>query len=178
MSPKLILINGFAGSGKTTLAEKYVEKFPLSLNIEGDKIIAMIGGWKEHYDEARTTIFPLTIALTRTYLELGHDVVIPYLLKNANEAEAFEHLAEGMGVKYYEIYLHAEKDEAIKRLMQRGTWGEEGLPPLGDDDLPDISQLFDEMESATNLRPHQIKLEVIHGEIEKTFEKFLEILNT
>ncbi len=173
MSPKLIILNGF----KTTLAQKYIQKFPLSINIEGDKIITMIGNWKEHYDEARIPIFPITLAIAKINLELGRDVVIPYLLKDADHAEKFENLAKELHARYYEIYLHANKDEAIKRLMQRGVWGEEGLPPLGDRDLPQISQLFDTMESATSLRPNQIKLDIIHGDIDKTFENFLEILN-
>ena len=40
---KVILLNGFAGAGKTTLARKYIDSHPLSIVIEGDELIVNIG---------------------------------------------------------------------------------------------------------------------------------------
>jgi 2-phosphoglycerate kinase len=54
---KVILINGSAGVGKTTIATKYIEDNPLSMSIEGDQIIGMMGQWRKYEDEARELVF-------------------------------------------------------------------------------------------------------------------------
>ena len=51
---KVILLNGFAGAGKTTIAKRYIDQHPLSVVIEGDELIVNIGNWVAQEDEART----------------------------------------------------------------------------------------------------------------------------
>jgi 2-phosphoglycerate kinase len=45
MKQKLILLNGFAGVGKSTIAQKYISETPLTLCLEGDIVMGMIGCW-------------------------------------------------------------------------------------------------------------------------------------
>jgi DNA transposition AAA+ family ATPase len=54
--PKLILLYGFASSGKTTLSKKYISEHPLALSIEGDQIINMMGQWRANENEARELV--------------------------------------------------------------------------------------------------------------------------
>lgn len=48
MKQKLIMLNGAAAVGKTTMADRYAADHPLVLNIAGDQLIAMIGCWRAH----------------------------------------------------------------------------------------------------------------------------------
>ena len=173
---RLIILNGFSGSGKSTIAQKYIEEHPLAMNVEGDEIMAMIGGWKSHYAAARKCIFPITKALISTHLNNGYDVVVPYLLVDSSQTAEFELLAEKLGVKYFEIMLANNKGEAIGRLMERGRWGEEGLPKLTKKDIPHIEDLYDRMVKATAERPNTINIYVKHNDIEDTYSRVLEVI--
>ena len=51
MEPKLILLNGNPGMGKTTLANRYVDEHPLTLNLDVDRIWHMMGQWQAELDE-------------------------------------------------------------------------------------------------------------------------------
>ncbi|HVM73684.1 MAG TPA: AAA family ATPase [Candidatus Paceibacterota bacterium] len=174
--PKLIILNGFAGVGKTTLAKRYIDEHPLALDIEGDRLIVMLGQWLAHEDEARKIIFELTKSLAGTHLGLGRDVVITYLLTDATHAEAFEQLAQEHSADYKEVFLAADRDEAIARLLKRGTWGEEGLDPLTEEDLPSINKLWDTMATETAKRPSSITVPVKEGDIDHTYQLFITAL--
>lgn len=52
--PKFILLNGFAGAGKTTIAKRYLADHPLAFLIEGDELIVNLGHWLELEEKARS----------------------------------------------------------------------------------------------------------------------------
>lgn len=142
----LIVLNGFAGSGKSSIAKRYIKDHPLALVIEGDELIVNMGHWVDHEPEARRIIFELTKSLASTHLAQGYDVVLPYLVTSASHITKFEQLAQEADARFYNFLLFNEKESAIHKLMERGTWGEAGLDPLGDKDMPVISDLYDRME--------------------------------
>jgi predicted kinase len=168
-TPKLILLNGFAGAGKTTIARKYIENHPLALVIEGDEIIVNIGQWLENEEEARKLVFELVKAMVRTYLQSGNDVVLPYLVTNARHADEFETLAAECSADFYEILLHSDRPEAIARLLKRGTWGEAGVSPLTNQDLPAIEELMSRMEAEIEKRPNNTKITIKEDDPDDTY---------
>lgn len=170
---KVILLNGSAGIGKTTISKKYIDDNPLSISIEGDQIIGMMGQWRKHEDEARELVFEHTKALVNTHLESNNDVLIPYLLTNSEHASAFEKIAKKHNAEFYEVILFAEKDEATKKLLERGVWGEEGSETLTEQHLPEIESLYDKMINELNKRPNTIKIEVIKGDVDGTYANFV-----
>jgi predicted kinase len=174
---KLIMLNGFAGCGKSTIAKKYISEHPLSMNLEGDQIIVMLGEWKENWDEASKCKIELTKTMAATHLGLGYDVVIPFLLTKEKDAEDFEKIAEETGANFFEIVLSVNREEAIARLLKRGRWGEEGSSTFTEKDYSDIEELYNSMIEATNKRPNTINIFPKEGDIEKTYEDFISILN-
>lgn len=171
--PKLIFLNGFAASGKSTLTEKYLNDHKFALGLEGDVLIAMLGGWKEDWDGAHQIRLKMSEILVKGHLSLGYDVVLPFLLHDAAQAEQYEKIAQEVGADFNEVYLELEKDEAVERLLKRGTWGEEGLPPLTEDDRPEIEKMYDSMYSATKQRPNMISVKPHFGAIEETYQELL-----
>ncbi len=169
---KLILLNGFAASGKSTIAKRYIDNHPLALAVEGDTIIVNIGQWNAHEQEARALMYTITRTLAATHLASGHDVVLPYLLTNPMHADAFKQLALDSKASYYEVLLLDEKSVAVDRLIQRGSWGEPGLPPLTDSDLPVIGDLYDRMIEAAKGRD-MITIRPSHGDIEGTYQELV-----
>lgn len=175
MSPtKVILINGFAGSGKSTIARIYVDNHPLSMVIEGDELIVNIGNWLDNEDKARDLTFALTKSMIGTAIKRGHDVVVPYLVTNADEVAEIEQIVADTGSSFYECYLAINKDRAIQRLFNRGTWGEAELPPLTKNDLPRITELYNHMEAALNNRPNQIHINIKEGSPIETYRELLD----
>src|ERR1044071_7309155 len=118
-TPKLILINGFNASGKTTVAKKYIQEHSMAMCIEVDELVDNIGDWTNHRDEVQKLTFELVTAKIRAYLPSGHDVVLPYIVTIANEIREFEAIAREYNVDYYEFFLHNDKDSAIAKLLKR-----------------------------------------------------------
>jgi 2-phosphoglycerate kinase len=57
--PRLILINGPPGIGKSTLARRYADDHPGVLDCDIDVVRCLIGGWREDFGRAGALIRPL-----------------------------------------------------------------------------------------------------------------------
>lgn len=169
---KLIMLNGAAAVGKTTIANRYAADHPLTLNFAGDVLIEMISDWRASETEARRSVFSMTLAAVEAYLKTEHDVIVQYLLVDPDHAEVFAQVAEQTSAAFYEIYLEVDKETAVRRLLQRGKWGEPHSPDLTDADIPEIEDLYDCMVEATAQRPHTISIPVREGDIEGTYQQF------
>ena len=176
IKPKLIIIHGFAGVGKTTIAKRYIDDHPLALNIEGDNLIVMLGQWITHEDQAREYVFALTKSMIATHLKAGKDVIVSYLLTDARHSEAFEQTAKEHNADFYEVLLSVDKEDAVNRLLERGTWGEPGSPPLTENDLPSIHKLYETMDAETAKRPDMITIHPVKDDIESTYQALLEAI--
>lgn len=174
MKAKLIVLNGFAASGKTTIAKKYIGGHSMAMALEADTIVDNIGDWHNHQEEVRHLTFELTKAMLRAYLPSGHDVVLPYLVTKAEEVQEFESIAETCNADYYEVVLHNERPDAIARLLKRGKWGKETSPPLTEKDMPEIEDLMGRMESALKKRPNTIKIELKGQDPDATYNQLLQ----
>lgn len=159
-SQKLILINGFAGAGKSTIAKLYIDEHPLALRIEGDEPLANIGQWSRNEPKALELMFELVKSMASTHLRSGHDVVLPYFVRDAQHAEAFEQLAVEADADFYEFVLHNDHEDAVARLLKRGTWGEAGQPSISKDELPEINRLVTLMEKELKKRPDVIAINI------------------
>lgn len=171
------MLYGFAGSGKSTIAKKYLDEHSLSIAIEGDAIISMIGQWRKFEKESRALVFEDTLSITRNHLTKGCTVLLPYLLTDNTHAEIFESLALEHGCIFREVYLKNGNDVAIERLLERGVWGEEGSPALTKSDMSEIEELFEIMEKEMSKRPNCMIVEIQKDDIDATYRKFLELVS-
>lgn len=176
-APRLILINGPAGIGKTTIAQKYITDNPLSLHASTDDIIASLGQWVAQEDKARKLAFSLLEVMVAKHLAAGHDVVVPHLLTNTEDAVALERISKDQSASFFECILIADKEEAVERLLERGRWGEVGAPPLTAQDRPIIEKLYEEMEIAARDRPRAIVIHSAWNDVEGTYAQLLSALN-
>lgn len=175
--PRLIMIYGFAGLGKTTLAKKLNTDIALSLCIEVDELLTMIGQWLPNETVARKYVYSITKSMIDTYIKLGHDVIVPYLLTDKNHAIELEAIANNHGADFFELYIRSNKEESIKYIYERGTWGEADAPPITQADLPHIKQTYADMEKAMSTRLNVIEIPYIRGDIAKTYNEMVIILN-
>lgn len=171
------MLYGFAASGKTTLAKKYIDEHPLAIAIEGDQLIGMLGQWRKNEDEARGLVFEYTKSICRQHLQTGKDVIIPCLLTTANQPEAFQEIAEEVDATFHEIYIKIEKEESVNRLLERGRWGEEGSRRLTDSDRPLLTSRYEHMDKLMQERTGATLISSELGNIEKTYQQLIEAVN-
>jgi adenylate kinase family enzyme len=172
-TPKLILLYGFAGIGKTTIAKRYVDQHSLAMNLDQDRIIGMLGLWPQNETEARKHVAELCKALAATYLKHRHDIIVPCLPTKTEQVQDFKNIAAGAGAQFLEIALTADRKSTIQRLLKRGTWGEESSPPITEADLPAIEKLYDDVSRALGERPDVIHVPSIEGDPDDTYRQFL-----
>lgn len=174
--PKLIHLNGAAGVGKDTIAQKYINDHPLALCAKSDELITHLGQWPQNYDPARHLAFGLLLSMVATHLEAGHDVIVPHLLTDLEEAESLEKVARAKAATFIEIVLSTDKADALDRVFKRGTRGEPGTPPLTPDDRPEFEELYDNVQTAVQERPHSIEVDSVQGDIEGTYQRVIQAI--
>jgi predicted kinase len=174
--PKLILLNGFNASGKTTIAKKYIADHSLAMAIEADSLVDNVGDWVNHRDEVQKLSFELTKAMVRAYLPSGHDVVLPYIVTDIREVEQFELIARDCDADYYEVILDNERADAIARLLERGRWGGATSPLITEKDLPVIEKDFVNMQAVVEKRPNTKTILLKQDGPDVTYRHLLELI--
>jgi len=127
-APRMIVLNGPPGCGKSTLARMYAEDHPLALNLDIDRIRSLIGRWRDDPHAAGLLAREIALAAARAHLAAGHDVVIPQFLGRLAFLEQAEQVARQAGASFHEIVLLDSKDNAIRRFEQRNPYGSRSRP--------------------------------------------------
>jgi predicted kinase len=130
--PRLIHLNGPSGIGKSTIARTYAERHPGVLDLDTDRIVCLIGGWRDTFFETFKAAQLLTLAMAETHLRTGHDVVMPQLATRVIDIEAFEDAAKRCDAEYREILLTAGKAVAGARFADRAANGDAATRGIDD----------------------------------------------
>jgi hypothetical protein len=102
----------------------YADRHPGVLNLDTDKVVSLIGGWKDNFWETLKPARLLAISMVETHLRTGHDVVMPQLVTAPDEIEGFETAVHRSGAEYREVVLLAEKQQALDRFAGRAASGD------------------------------------------------------
>lgn len=116
----LLHLDGPSGVGKSTLAERYADAHPGVLNCDVDRLRTMVGGWERDFVGAGRIVLPDAVAMIRSHLAGGRDVVMPQMLLDEAEAEAFRSAAVDDGHRYLRLVLWAPPGVARARFEGRG----------------------------------------------------------
>jgi predicted kinase len=118
---KLILINGPAGVGKSTLAAQLHAFIPLSLHLEVDTWRRFISDYKKHREESLALAYTVSLVVLDAYLASGHDVIVDkMLLESSISPDVFLEAGRKRGAETYEFFLTASKDTVLARIDARG----------------------------------------------------------
>jgi predicted kinase len=177
---RLILINGAPASGKSTLAKRYAVDHALALVLDIDEVRAMLGRWLDAPSDAGRLARRLAIAMARTHLTSGYDVVVPQLLGRPQFLHELAALSEEVGVRFVEIVLVSNPDEAVARFIQRSEQGQ--LPTHRDakalmdsrgEGSEELQRMYAAVMAVVADRPNTKSIRTVDGEIEQAYQELL-----
>ena len=163
---KLIIINGTAGVGKSTLAEKLHELLPLSFLVNVDAQRRFISQYREQAKESSDLAFEVSIAITEACLRSKRDVIVDKMIWNINSTlDTLDELGEKYGAEVHEIILEASKETVVKRVEGRGYKPGGLLTP------EKVDRFWEETQKLKHERPNALVIQTDELTADQVFEK-------
>lgn len=159
---RLIHLNGPSGVGKSTIAELYADRHPGVLNLDIDRVVTMIGGWRDDFRRMLGPARNIAIGMAATHLGAGHDVVLPQLVASHEQALRFATAARQAGGEYREIVLTAGRSVLRERRTARRarpgarTYVDDVIDECGGPRL--LEKVYDDFDAYAVDRPDAVVL--------------------
>ena len=115
-APRLVLLNGAPGIGKSTLARRWAAEAEGGVVVDPDELRRDLTGSPE---ETTRWARGQALATTAAHLGDGDDVVVPQLVARVSELERFEDVARTIGARFVHVLLVDAADDPVARFHRR-----------------------------------------------------------
>ncbi|HEX7455859.1 MAG TPA: ATP-binding protein [Candidatus Nanoarchaeia archaeon] len=123
--PLVIILVGIPGSGKTTLARKLVEKFPLTILNEED-MTSFLSPRATIFKKSSTEVFQLATKTIEQLVKSGKACIYDANIKTREQRELLKKTVEDFGGGSLLIYLDCPKEICYERLQKQNLAIERG----------------------------------------------------
>lgn len=171
--PRLILLNGPPGIGKSTVARRYVADHPLAFCLDIDGIRRLIGHWQERPTESGLLARRMATAMIAEHLAGGHDVIVPQYLGRAPFIDELEESAGSTRSTFHEFVLMDTRANAVARFHARAAdpelrshHAEAAAMTSGDDEL---GEMYDRLVGLLRERPRARTIETVTGDVDQAY---------
>jgi len=181
--PKLIVLNGSPGVGKSTLSKRYIDNHPMTLNIDIDHIWWMMGQWQAARPASESQKFKLANAMLKTHLNEGYDVIIAQHIATLEYHRELEQIVEACDATLIEITLFCEENDAIQRCVDRGKKAgyKTGFRPGGilesEGGREKLRLMYQEMIDGAKIRKNMHYVSSVYGAEDDTYTRLLAIVD-
>jgi predicted kinase len=177
--PRLIVLNGPPGIGKSTLARRYVDAHRFALDVDIDSLRRLLGRWQDDPTGAGLLARRLSLAMARTHLGGGYDVVLPQYLGRAEFLDEAAEVAAEAGAEFHEFVLTANRDEVVRRFNARTAAAAdpahveagELMARLGGD--ASLFAICDRLLLITSARPNARVVSCLEGAEDEAYEQIM-----
>lgn len=101
------------------MARRYAGNHPGTLCLDADVLVGQVDGWREDFSAAFMVATAHGLALAKSHLRDGQDVVVPQLVTIFDQGNPFEAAATEVGARFVEVALLADTEEHIRRLREK-----------------------------------------------------------
>jgi predicted kinase len=179
MMPRLVLINGAPGAGKSTLARRYAHDHPQTLVLDIDQVRGMLGRWKESPTEAGILARRMAVEMARVHLLAGYDVLVPQFLGRIDFVLTLQELCDDLGVPFVEVALLSSADESIARFTHRSA--SSPYPEHRDaadlvreaGGVDELRTMYERLLDVVSSRPATTIIHTEHGRIDRAYADLL-----
>jgi len=177
------LLNGPPASGKSTLAQRYVDQHPLSLNLDLDVLRGLLGSWADDPIAAGLTARSFALSMAADHLVGGRHVIVPQFLGRVDFIGQLGEVAAQADSRFVEVALCLERGEAVTAFAERSaaptTQSHVDAAQLVEDSPLDdpVELMYDEFLELIKCRPQTRRVDVIRGDIDTTFDRLREAID-
>lgn len=175
---RLIHLNGPSRVGKSTLARRYADNHRGTLCLDVDVLVGKVDGWREDFRAAFLVATDRAVALAKSHLQGGQDVVVPQLVTIFDQGNLFEAAASEVGARFVEVALMVDNEEHARRLREKKPAFdvEAGIQSrLEASDL--VERIRGHLAEYLDGRPDTIRLDTSGLTIDQTYVRLVKLLD-
>jgi len=181
MRPSLLLLNGPAGIGKSTLGRRLAADRPLTLCLDVDLVRAMLGRWQEWPQDSGALARDLAVVMVQRHLTAGHDVVVPQAVGRPAFVERLEGVALVIGASFRHVLLTEDRERAVTRFEARSSApgrSEQHAAAAGmSGGRQGLLELYDAVHAVAATRPGVLVVPSAEGDLDGTYRRLVRALD-
>lgn len=161
------------------MASRYAGNHPGTLCLDIDVLVGQVGEWREDFSAAFRIARTRGLALAKSHLHDGQDVVVPQLVTIFDQGNPFEVAANEVGAKFVEVALLVDIDEHTRRLAKKEPASDVEAriqSSLETSDL--VDRIRGHLAEYLHGRPETIQLDTTGLTIDQTYVRLMNLLGT